>query len=333
MPAATEEARPAPGEAGLRRRVGLALLVLYGVGTMVGAGIYVLVGAVAGAVGIWAPLAFALAALVALPTALTYAELSSRVPEAGGAAAFIARGLDSRAAALLVGLAIAASGTISAAAVLRGGVGYLTAVVDLPPPLLVILVGLLLTLVASLGIAHSLAVAAAFTLAEVGGLVAVIAAGASAAPSPDYLAPAPLPLAGLGFAVILCFYAFLGFEDMANLGEEAIQPTRTLPRAYVLAILLVTLLYALVSWAAVRAVPVAELAASPQPLTLVWQAGFGGEARFLAAIAVLAALNGILAQLIMASRLLYGLGRDTPALGLFHHTHARTGTPLRATLL
>src|SRR6056297_1103352 len=117
----------------LKRRIGLGLLTAYGVGVMVGAGIYVLVGAVAAEAGIWAPLSFLLAGLIAAPTALSYSEFSARLPEAAGEAAFIRRGLQSRLLAVVVGLAIVAAGTVSAAAVLRGGTGYLMLVVDLHP--------------------------------------------------------------------------------------------------------------------------------------------------------------------------------------------------------
>ncbi|MDR9395290.1 MAG: amino acid permease, partial [Roseovarius sp.] len=101
----------------LKRRIGLGLLTAYGVGVMVGAGIYVLVGAVAADAGVWAPLSFLVAGLIAAPTALSYAEFSTRLPEAAGEAIFVAKGLRVPMLALLVGLAIVAAGTVSAAAV------------------------------------------------------------------------------------------------------------------------------------------------------------------------------------------------------------------------
>ena len=116
----------------LKRRIGLGLLTAYGVGVMVGAGIYVLVGAIAAEAGIWAPLSFLLAGLIAAPSALSYAEFSTRLPEAAGEAIFVAKGLGRPWLALVVGLAVVAAGTISAAAVLRGGTGYLVSVVELP---------------------------------------------------------------------------------------------------------------------------------------------------------------------------------------------------------
>ncbi len=116
----------------LKRRIGPGLLTAYGVGIMVGAGIYVLTGAAAGAAGVWAPLSFALAALVAVPTALSFSELSARIPEAAGDSSYVEMGLRRHWLAVLVGAVNVIAGTVAAAAVLRGGVGYLTSILDIP---------------------------------------------------------------------------------------------------------------------------------------------------------------------------------------------------------
>ena len=317
----------------LKRRIGLGLLTAYGVGVMIGAGIYVLVGAVAAQAGVWAPLSFLIAGLIAAPTALSYAEFSTRLPEAAGEAAYVGQGLKSQALALLVGLAIVAAGTISAGAVLRGGVGYLTQVLPVGTVAAVVALGVVLTAVAVLGVLESLALAALFTVIEVGGLVLVIWAGASAAPSADILAPGPLALAGVGVGAVLAFFAFIGFEDIVNMAEEVERPQRNLPRAILISLVITSALYAAVTWAAVRAVPLADLAASDSPLVLVWRASGQGDGHFLSAIAVFAALNGVLAQIVMAARVLFGLGRRTAALAIFHQAHPRFGTPVLATVL
>ncbi|MFC6688227.1 APC family permease [Jhaorihella thermophila] len=299
-------------EGHLKRRIGLGLLTAYGVGVMVGSGIYVLVGAIAGQAGVWAPVSFLIAGLIAAPAALSYAEFSTRLPEAAGEAAYVAQGLRSPALALLVGLGIVASGTISAGAVLRGGAGYLAD---------------------GFGVLESLAFAAIFTAVELLGLVLVIWAGFTATPSADWTAPAAPVWSGIGVAAVLAFFAFIGFEDIVNMAEETHDPTRTLPRAILISLAITATIYALVAWAAVRAVPLGQLAASDSPLALVWQTSRGDNAAFLSAIAVFAALNGVLAQIVMAARVLFGLGRRTPALAIFHHAHPRFGTPVAATLL
>jgi amino acid transporter len=317
----------------LKRRIGLGLLTAYGVGVMVGAGIYVLVGAVVAEAGIWAPLAFVLAGVIAAPTALSYAEFSTRLPEAAGEAIFVAKGLNLPWLGTAVGLAIVAAGAISAAAVLRGGVGYLGAVTGLPFTPSVVVLGLGLMAVAIAGVLESLALAALFTVIEVAGLAMVVFAGFTAVPAPDWQMGGDLVWSGVMAGAVLAFFAFIGFEDIVNMAEEVREPERILPRAILLSLVITSALYALVSVAAVRAVPLATLAGSEQPLALVWQAGRGGSAAFLSLIAVAAALNGVLAQMVMASRVLFGLGRRSAALAGFHHAHPRFGTPLRATLL
>lgn len=316
----------------LKRRIGLPLLVTYGVGVMVGAGIYVLVGAVAGQAGIWAPLSFAIAGLIAAPTALSYAELSARIPEAAGESAYVEEGLGLHRLAVLIGLAIVAAGTISSAAVLRGGTGYLLGLIDWPFAWVIIALGLALTLIALAGVLESLAFAGLLTLVEVIGLGLVIWAGFSLESSVDW-SDTPSAWAGAGIAASLAFFAFIGFEDIVNMAEEVRDPARTLPRAIILSLVITTGLYMLVSVAAIRAVPPDMLAATERPLALVWEAGTGRAAGFLSIIAVLAALNGALAQIVMAARVLFGLGKRSPALAVFHRAHRRLGTPVLATVL
>jgi amino acid transporter len=317
----------------LKRRIGLGLLTAYGVGVMIGAGIYVLVGAVAADAGLWAPVAFLLAGIIAAPTALSYSEFASRIPEAAGEAAYVGRGLSSQSLAVFVGLAIVLVGSVSAAAVLRGGVGYLITLVDVSTVWSIVVFGLVLTGVAVLGVMESLALAAVFTAVELIGLTLVVWAGFSVEPVAPITMPPSFAWVGIGAGAVLAFFAFIGFEDIVNMAEEVENPERTIPRAIIIALLITTVIYALVAYAAIRAVPLNALGASEQPLALVWQAGSGGQARFLSTIAVFATMNGVLAQIVMASRVLFGLGRRNEMLSAFHHAHPRTGTPILATVL
>ncbi|MDV7269397.1 amino acid permease [Thioclava sp. A2] len=317
---------------GLKRRLGPFLLTAYGVGVMVGAGIYVLVGAVAAEAGIWAPLAFVAAGLIAAPSALSYAELSVRLPEAAGEVAYVEEGLRLHRLSVLVGLAIVAAGIISAAAVLRGGAGYLTLVAPVGQEAAILGLGLALTGVALVGVLESVAFAAILTLIEITGLVLVVWAGFSAPAVAGYLAPPVIPWMGVASATALAFFAFIGFEDIVNMAEEVRDPTRTMPRAILAALAITTVLYLTVSTAAVRAVPQGALAGSESPLALVW-ATSGLAAGILPAIAVAAALNGVLAQVVMAARVLFGLGKRAESLAVFHRAHPRLGTPVLATVL
>ena len=317
----------------LKRRIGLGLLTAYGVGVMVGAGIYVLVGAVAAQAGVWAPLSFLIAGLIAAPTALSYAEFTTRLPEAAGEALFVEKGLNTRFLGVVVGLAIVVAGTVSAGAVLRGGAGYLNSVTDWPDQWVIVIMGLFLMGVAIVGVLESLSMAALFTAIEIFGLCLVVWAGAEAAPVADYSVPPQIVWSGVAAGAVLAFFAFIGFEDIVNMAEEVRTPERTLPRAILFSLVLTSLLYGLVSWAAVRAVPMDQLAGSEQPLSLVWAAAFGGSAGFLSLIAVAAALNGVLAQVVMAARVLFGLGRRHSALSIFYHASPRFGTPVLATVM
>ena len=315
----------------LARRLGLGLFVFYGVGVMVGAGIYVLIGEVAALVGPWAPLAFALAGVVAALTATSFAELSSRLPESAGEAAYVREAFERPWFSTLVGLAVAAVGVASAAAVLQGGAGYLAALAPLPKSVLVVLLGLTLGFVSALGVEKALLVAAVFTALEVLGLVIVGGAAFSAPANEAVQTFESAPYAALPSAAFLAFFAFLGFEDMVNMAEEVKRPLVTLPRGIFLALGITVAIYALVSWAATRAVPGAELGASDRPLALVYERATGGSSTLIDAIAVTAAVNGVVAQIVMTARVLYGLGGRVSWLRVFRRVYPATHTPIRAT--
>lgn len=319
----------------LRRRLGLPLLFLYGVGITVGAGIYVLIGAVAGHAGTAAPWAFALAAAAMALTVGSYAELSTRFPVSAGEAAYVRAALNSRLASTAIGLLTMVIGIVASATVALGSAGYIGQFVAWPTPLIVAGVLIGLGLVAAWGILESVLLASLFTLIEVGGLVYIIAAGvASGVSLAPVLAPPPLEahaLAGIGYAALLAFFAFIGFEDLANVVEEAKVPHRDIPRAMVLTLIVTTVLYLAVAAIAVAAVPAADLARSPAPLALVLRALTGASPLVISAIAIVATLNTILAQLTMAARVIYGMARQGDLPALFGHVHPKTATPLVAT--
>lgn len=317
----------------LKRQLGLGLLTAYGVGIMVGAGIYVLVGVAAGEAGVWAPLSFLLAAIVAVPTALSFSELSARIPEAAGDSSYVEIGLRQHWLALIVGAINVIAGTVASAAVLRGGVGYLTSIVPIGFEVAVIGLGLAMTIIALLGALESLTFAAILTVVEVIGLLIIIWVGFGSVPVADWQSPPAPQWSGIAAASVFALFAFIGFDDLVNMAEEARRPERNMPRAIMISLAITTVLYMLVSMAAVRTVPQELLAVSERPLALVWETATGKSATFLAAIAVAAALNGVLAQIVMASRVLFGLGRRSPTLAIFHHTHPRFGTPVLGTVV
>lgn len=322
----------------LKRRLGLTLLVLYGVGITVGAGIYVLIGRVAGHAGPHAPWAFMLAAVVMALTVASYAELCTRFPVSAGEAAYMREAFGSRLVSTLTGLLTIVIGVVSSAAVAIGSAGYLHALTGWPREVLVLAVILCLGLVAAWGILESVILAAIFTVIEVGGLLLVIlAATATGVPfGAAIVTPPPMEaavLSGIAAASLLAFFAFIGFEDLANVAEEAQDPHHTLPRAMALTLVIATLLYVMVAAVAVTAVPPAELAASEAPLSLVFQRLAGTSPATISLIAIVATLNTVLAQMTMATRVVYGLARQGDLPSVLGAVHQSTGTPMLATVL
>jgi APA family basic amino acid/polyamine antiporter len=321
----------------LRRRLGLALLVLYGTGITVGAGIYVLIGAVAGHAGVYTPWSFVVAAAVMALTVASYAELSTRLPVSAGEAAYVRAAFQSRAFAIAIGLLTVVTGVVSSGAVTLGSAGYIQQFIDLPQGLIVVIVAVLLAAVAAWGILESVVLASLFTLIEVGGLVTVILAGIHAdlpiVATIMRLPPLdPVALSGIGFGSLLAFFAFIGFEDLANIVEEAKVPHRDIPRAMMLTLGISTILYVMVAAVAVSAVSVERLSSSPAPLSLVFRQVAGVSPATISAIAIVATLNTILAQMTMAARVVYGLAREGELPALFARVDRRTGTPLIATV-
>ncbi len=322
----------------LRRVLTFPWLLLYGLGSTVGAGIYILIGVVAGRAGGWAPLAFLVAALLAVFTAQSFAALSARFPHAGGALVYVYEGFGRRWLSVLVGLSTATAGLVSAAAVSLGFVAYLSALVAVPRGLALIGVVVGVGAIAAWGIKQSIVAAGMVTLAEVGGLVAVLIAGAAhlaGDPPVDALtlwsvSPPRIPVIAILHSAVLCFYAFLGFEDIVNVAEEVKDVRRAMPRAILWTLGLSALLYLIVAAISVLIVPPEELGRADAPLALVFERA-GGPAPLLAAVALVAMLNGALVQIVMASRILYSLARDGVLPGWLARVDPRTGTPLLAT--
>jgi amino acid transporter len=324
----------------LRRRLTLPLLVLYGVGVTIGAGIYVLIGSMAAHAGIHAPLAFVLAGLVMAPTATSYADLCTRLPFSAGEAAYVKAAFRSASLSRATGFLTIVIGIVSAAAVSVGSAGYIREFVDLPLAAIAVAVVVALALVATWGILESVALAALFTLIEVGGLLAVIVAGLGAdlpigAALPRIFAP-PMDVpvwSGIAFASLLAFFAFIGFEDLANVVEEVREPERTMPRAIGWTLGISIVLYFLVAAIAVLAVPLDQLSASSAPLSLVFQKVAGISPASISAIAIVATLNTVLVQMTMASRVIYGMSHHGDLPALLGRVNPHTATPLLATWL
>jgi amino acid transporter len=323
-----------PEEIELKRALNLAFLTLYGLGTILGAGIYVLVGKVAGIAGLYAPIAFLVAAVVAAVTALSYAELASRFPKSAGEAIYVQEGFGVRALSIAVGLLLVVSGLVSSATLANGFVGYFDVFLDAPRWLVITLLVAALGTLAAWGIAESAIAAAVATLIEVAVIVAVSTESLATLPArvPELLPPFDAATwAGIAAGAFLAFYAFIGFEDMVNVAEEVKDPRRVLPSAIILAMTVSTGLYLLVAIAAVLALPLEELAGSDAPLALMFERATGQAPVAIAAIGLFAVVNGALVQIIMGARVLYGMSQARWLPRWFGRVHARRRTPHHAT--
>ncbi|MDQ3339562.1 MAG: APC family permease [Myxococcota bacterium] len=322
---------------GLARTIGGKMLVVFIVGDILGAGIYALVGKLSGIVGgaIWIPLAigFAVAAL----TAGSYAELVGKYPRAAGAALYTHRAFERPFLTFIVAFAVMMSGIASAsAAALAFGGRYLT--VFMPDfPTLLAAYGFLaaVTFVNFLGVSESVKVNLVLTIVEVTGLIIVIVVGlmgifngeGEPARAMEIKAPDGAVIGIIG-ATALGFYALIGFEDSVNLAEECKEPARTFPRALYTGIAITGVVYVVIALIAVTLVPPATLAKSSGPLLeVVSAAGVSFPPKLFALIALLAIGNTALINMMMASRLLYGMANEKIVPGVLAKVHARRKTP------
>lgn len=324
----------------LRRRLGLTLLVLYGVGVTVGAGIYVLIGAAARESGMNAPIAFLVSAFVMSFTAASFAELSARFPVSAGEAAYVQAGFGSDILSLVTGALVVGAGIVSSAAITVGSVGYISEFTSLSPVLLKIGVVLAVCAVACWGILESVVLAAAFTVIEVSGLIVIVIAGLVSDPGMIFRVNEVLPsvadmpaLVGIGSAALIAFFAFIGFEDMVNVAEETVDPVRNMPRAIALTLFITTFIYVCVVYVAVMTVPPAELGVSDAPLAVVADRVGGISPVVITGIAIMATLNTIIIQIIMASRVIYGVANRGQLPGFLARINSVTRTPVIATIV
>lgn len=323
----------------LKRSLSLGMITFYGLGTIIGAGIYVLVGKVAGEAGQFAPAAFLVAALLAAFTAFSYAELVSRFPHSAGEAVYIQRAFNLPWLARLVGLLIILIGIVSTATLANGFVGYLDRFIVLPDSLVISVLVVLLGLLAAWGIQQSVAFAALLTVIEIVGLAIILWVARDVVmhlPShAGTLWPGTEAVIWQGVLVgaFIAFYAFVGFEDMVNVAEEVKDASRNLPTAIMIALVVTTLLYVLVAMTAVAGMPLDKLADSDAPLADMYVHYTGKEAVVISLIGLLSVLNGLLVQIIMATRVLYGMSAQGWLHDWFARIHVTTRTPLNSTMV
>ncbi|VVB77369.1 Amino acid permease [uncultured archaeon] len=316
----------------LRREAGLLQVVMYGVGNIIGAGIYVLIGGAAGLAGseIW--LAFLIGAVVALFTGLSYAELASMYPKAASEYIYLGRAYGSRILSFSTEWIMLITEIVAAATVSLGFAEYFQNVLVFSPLLIAAGLLIVLTIVAILGIKDSLRINTILSFVAIAGLFIVIIAGIPRLGSVDY-AYSPNGMDGVVAASILVFFAYIGFDNMSNLSEETKRPERTIPRGLLIAVFVTTAVYLLVGLAAVSLVPWQDLAASSAPLALAASIAFGPVAyAVLTVAALLTTFNTALVLLITGSRIVYGMAKERALPRALGKVSRKTGAPYAASI-
>jgi len=273
-------------------------------------------------------------------TAMSFAELSGRYPQAAGAALYIQEGFASKKLSILTGLLVIVAGLVSASALINGFVGYLHQFIDLDRMIIIICTAGLLGGIAAWGISTSVSIAASITVIEIGGLLLIIAVSLSGTTADlDTLSLTLIPSADFNqwsviFAgALLAFYAFIGFEDMVDVAEEVKDVKRNLPLAILLTLAITTVLYMLIMTTAVLAVTPEQLAQTEAPLAYLYQHFTGNNSTLISIIGLLAIINGALIQMIMASRVMYGLASRGQLPKTLSFVHPKSQTPLLATFI
>lgn len=326
----------AAGNSKLRRTLTLPWLVFYGLGVTVGAGIFALIGEILILAGDYAPLSFLLAGLIAAITGFSYALLVRKFPKAGGEAVFVHRGLGSW-CGKLAGYGVVATGIISSAVIAIAFAGYVQVLLPVPQAVLIAGVVCILSGIAWFGVRESVYFAAFVTLLEIGTLIIVIIFGAPLLSETSRVAASFVPpangviIAGIMSGGVIAFFAFIGFEDIENMAEETINPEYTSPRAIFWTLGITIIIYVLLSIIAVLAPDRSAITQSSAPLAILFEQITGLPGAPVAGMAAIAMINGILVQIVMASRVLYGMGQEGLAPKWFSKVSARRKTPYRAT--
>jgi basic amino acid/polyamine antiporter, APA family len=314
----------------LKPVLGPIQLVFYGVGVIVGAGVYSVIGTAAGLAQQQLWVSFAVGAGVAFLTAISYAEMATSYPEAGAEYIYVRRAWPKADwLSFGVGVVILLGSAATAATVAMAFGGYLRAFVDLPPALSALALLIVCTAFNMWGMRESSWANMLFTSIEVGGLLLVIAAGSAREDAAPPIEAQPAIMS----AAALLFFVYLGFEEIANLIEEVRHPSRDIPLALFLSMAITTVLYVLVAIAVVHMASPADLALSGAPLATALNTVWPRLANVLSGVALFATANTVLVTVIAASRLTFSMARDGEIHGIFAGLLPRRQTPWVAAVL
>ncbi len=318
----------------LARDLGLIDVVLFGVGGIVGAGIYAIIGEAAAFGGNLLWLSFLLAAAVALCTATTYAELVSRHPDAGGSFEYVRQAFGIRVAGF-ASIFMLFTGVVAAGAIAISFSDYLSRLLDVPTILTTLAVVAAMGAINVVGAAQASWFNAVATIATLAGLAAVVVVAAPDMASVDLFDASGADVLGIGTGAALIFFSFIGFEDLVKMAEETENPRTTMPRGVLISGVIVLVVYLAVAVAAVAALGAESLAESSGPLAEILRSKAGrGWATAIVAVALFATSKTILSNILGSSRLLFDVGRDTDHRFLRRLTVVsdKTNTPIYAVI-
>lgn len=315
---------------GLKRTLGLGEVVFFGAGSIMGAGIYSIIGKVAGFGGNMIWLSFGIAALTALMSAFSYAELSSMFPKSGGEYEYVKNAMN-RKMALVIGLIISVNGMVSGATVSLGFAGYFSQLWDVQLVFAAFGVIIFVWLVNILGIRQSSIINIIFTIIEVTGLILVIYVAIPFIGKVDIFEMPPGGMNHILLGAALSYFAYIGFEEIVKLSEETKKPEKRIPMALFSASGIVFIMYMLVAVSVVSVVPWEDLGNSDHPLSDVVSSGLGkAGVTIIALIALFSTTNTILSNMIGSSRILYRVGADHKKLSFLYSTSEKRKTPVVA---
>jgi len=326
----------------LKRTLTLFEATIYGVGIILGAGIYALIGEAAGSAGNALWLSFVIGAAISALTGLSYAELSAMYPKAAGEYVYVKKAYASKFLAFMIGWLLIFTGVLSAATVALGFSGYFNKIIvpseKVSEARLIVVAAILIVILSIVnfrGIKESSNMNVIFTAVEMIGLVLIIflAFVGGSIGRVNYL-EMPNGFGGIVAAAILVFFAYIGFEDIVNIAEETKSPKKFIPRAIVLAIIVTTLLYILVSISTVSLADWDTLGEVENPLAFAASKSFLGDNAELVMsfIALFATTNTVLIILVVTSRMIYGIARDRALPHFLSHIHYKRRTPYFAVI-
>jgi APA family basic amino acid/polyamine antiporter len=314
--------------------LGLLDILMFGVGGIVGAGIYAIIGEAAGLAGNMLWLSFAIAAFIALLTGLTYAEFVSRYPDAGGSFEYVKQGFNQR-TALILSVIMLLTGIIAPAAIAISFSDYLSRLLDLPNWVSTIAIILLMAGVNIVGIQQSSWFNTIATVITLLGLGAVVVFAVPEWGSTPLTEMPEQGWTGLLSGAALIFFSYVGFEDLVKTAEETKNAETVMPKGIIISGLIVLAIYLLIAISAVSVLNWEKLADSNGPLAQVMESVAGKAwVTGLIVVALFATSKTILSNILGTSRLLYDVARDSDLKWLkkIADVNAATNTPVRAIL-